>query len=284
MPIVMATSQGDEGVAVDALKRGASDYITKANIQAESIRRILDSAMEKAALRRELARRQDELEKFAAVLVHDLRAPISAIRAFARYIDQGLQAEVPDRETIAQQCRQIIACGRRVDALINALYEYTKADAQVDFEPEDMNAALAEALSNLGQAIEQRRARVRHGPLPTVLANRPQLIELLQNLVGNALKYCEADVPVVGIEAHGDAGDIWRFTVRDNGIGIPEAHRQRVFRPFERLHGNSKYEGTGLGLAICKKIVDRHGGTIWCEGNDGPGSTFVFTLRGARAR
>lgn len=284
MPIVMATSHGDEVVAAEALKRGAADYIPKANVQPESIRRVLDSALEKAALRRELARRQDELEKFAAVLVHDLRAPITAIRAFARYIDQGLKAETPDSETIAAQCRHIVECGRRMDALIGALYEYTKADAQVGFEPVDMDGVLGETLSNLEPTIARRNARVEHGALPTVIGNWPQLAELLQNLIDNSLKYCEAAAPLIEIEARPEPDNVWRFSIRDNGIGIAEKHRQRIFEAFERLHGTGKYEGTGLGLAICKKIIDRHGGAIWCEGNDGPGSTFVFTLRGAPAR
>ncbi|HXD46056.1 MAG TPA: ATP-binding protein [Pseudolabrys sp.] len=281
MPIVMATSHGDEVIAAEALKRGAADYIPKANIRAQSIRRVLDSAMEKATLRRELARRQEELEKFAAVLVHDLRAPITAIRAFARYIDKGLQAETPDRETIAGQCRQIVECGRRMDALITALYEYTKADAEVGFDVVDMRSALAEARSNLEAIIERQHARVEHGPLPTVLGNLPQLSELLQNLIGNGLKYCEMPAPVIEIHAQPEPDNVWRFAVRDNGIGIAEKNRRRIFEPFERLHGTGKYEGSGLGLAICKKIVERHGGAIWCEGNEGPGSTFVFTLRGA---
>lgn len=284
MPIVMATSHGDEVVATEALKRGAADYIPKANIRGASIRRVLDSAVEKAALRREVARRQEELEKFAAVLVHDLRAPITAIRAFARYIDKGLQAETPDRETIAGQCRQIVECGRRMDALINALYEYTKADADVGFELVDMRAVLAEARSNLQDVIERRQARVEHGPLPTVLGNLPQLSELMQNLIGNGLKYCEMPAPLIEIQARPEPDNVWRFAVRDNGIGIAEKHRQRIFEPFERLHGTGKYEGSGLGLAICKKIVERHGGAIWCEGNDGAGSTFVFTLRGPPAQ
>jgi signal transduction histidine kinase len=279
IPVVMMTSQGDEVVAAQAMKAGAMGYIPKKLITAPSIRRIVETVLDKAELYRKIAKQQDELEKFAAVLVHDLKAPITAIQSFARYIETGLRAATPDHETIINHCRQITNAVRRMDALINTLYKYTKADGEVTLQPVDMGQVVADALTDLQNVIEERNARVTHGELPVVAGDAPQLTELLQNLVGNGLKYCEAATPSIEISANPDGKNTWRFAVKDNGIGISEKYQRQIFQPFERLHGTGKYDGAGLGLAICKKIVDRHGGAIWCESNSRHGATFFFTLK-----
>jgi signal transduction histidine kinase len=284
MPIIMATSQGDEMVATEAMKRGASDYIPKANINAESLRRVVENALEKAALRRKLAQQREELENFAAVLVHDLSAPIASIQIFARTIEEDLGAEIVDGHEVIDCCHQLVGVGRRAGALIDTLHEYTRADAQVAFEPVEMQEALDITLSNLNHAIRERGARVTQGELPAVLGNLPQLTQLLQNLISNSIKYCEAGPPTLHVVATRDRGDTWLFAVKDNGIGIAEKDYRRIFEPFKRLHGIGEYEGTGLGLATCKKIVERHGGTIWCESSGGDGTTFFFTLPGADGR
>jgi signal transduction histidine kinase len=119
---------------------------------------------------------------------------------------------------------------------------------------------------------------VTHDDLPLVFGHAPLLTQLLQNLIGNGIKYCEADTPTVQISANPEAKGFWRISVRDNGIGIDKKFHQQIFEPFERLHDRGKYEGTGLGLATCKKIVERHGGRIWCESNQDRGTTFNFSL------
>jgi light-regulated signal transduction histidine kinase (bacteriophytochrome) len=280
MAIVMATGQGGEMVATEAMKRGASDYICKANINADSIRRIIENAVEMAALRRETAEQREDLERFAAVLAHDLKAPVGSIQAFARFIEVDLQEEIVDRNKIAGRCRRIFGAGRRMDALIDTLHDYTRAGALVRFEPVAMRRVVEDTLRNLEHAIRERAACVTHGELPAVVGNAPQLTQLLQNLVGNGTKYCAAVPPAVHIAASPEKGNTWLFSVADNGIGIPEACYKEVFEPFKRLHDRSKFEGTGLGLAICKKIVERHGGEIWCKSNEGEGTTFFFTLPG----
>ena len=141
-----------------------------------------------------------------------------------------------------------------------------------------MDQVMEGTLSNLHQVILLRGARVTHGRLPVVFGNASQLAQLMQNLVGNGIKYCEAAIPTVHVEANPEEDGVWVFTVKDNGIGISENYYQQVFQPFKRLHDKSKYEGTGLGLATCKKIVDHHGGRIWCESPDDQGTTFFFEL------
>jgi signal transduction histidine kinase len=281
MSIIMATGQGDEMVATEAMKRGASDYIPKAHIDGKSVRRIVENALEKAALRRKLAQQREELENFAAVLVHDLSAPIASIQIFAQTIEEELGADTIDTHEVADCCHHLVGVGRRAGALIDTLHEYTQTDAHVTFEPVDMREAMEVTLSNLQHVIEVRGARVTHGDLPVVIGNFPQLTQLLQNLISNAIKYCEAAVPTVHLSASLERDNTWLFTVKDNGIGIAQEYYQRVFEPFKRLHGISEYEGTGLGLATCKKIVERHGGAIHCQSDEGGGTTFCFTLRGA---
>jgi signal transduction histidine kinase len=281
MAIIMATGHGDERVATEAMKRGASDYFVKAHMNAESIGRSIRLGVERAALQRKVAQQQEELENFAAVLAHDLSAPIASIQIFAQAIEEELGAQTMDRREVVDCCRELAGVGQRAGALIDMLYEYTQADAQVTFEPVDMREPMQVALSNLSRVIQARGARVTFGELPVVVGNFPQLTQLLQNLIGNGIKYCKAVSPTLHVAASPDRDGAWLFAVKDNGIGIAEEHYRRVFEPFRRLHGVSEYEGTGLGLAICKKIVERHGGIIRCQSNPAEGTTFFFTLAGA---
>jgi signal transduction histidine kinase len=117
--------------------------------------------------------------------------------------------------------------------------------------------------------------------MPTVTGSTALLVQLLQNLIGNGLKYCKQAVPRIHVSAQQQEVGTWLFSVADNGIGIPEKDQKRIFESFTRLHGVGEYEGTGLGLATCRKIVARHGGSIWCESTEGRGTTIFFTLRDA---
>jgi light-regulated signal transduction histidine kinase (bacteriophytochrome) len=163
--------------------------------------------------------------------------------------------------------------------LIDTLYQYTKADERVPFESTEMDQVMRDTLSNLEHLIRERGARVTYDSLPAVAGNASQLTQLLQNLIGNAVKYCEAKTPSVHIGVGLREENRRSFFVKDNGIGISREYYRQIFEPFKRLHGSGAYEGTGLGLATCKKIVERHDGRIWCESEQGRGSTFFFTLR-----
>jgi signal transduction histidine kinase len=280
MAIIMATGQGNESVATEAMKCGATDYIGKSEITAESIRHRIESTVERADLRRQVAGQQEELEIFASVLVHDLNAPIASMQMFAGAIADDLGARADEESDTAENCVQLIDAGRRAGALIDALYQYTRADRHVAFERVDMRQAMENTLINLKHAIQNRDARVTYGALPVVIGNAPQLAQLLQNLIGNSIKFCEAATPTVHVTASQNPENVWQIAVKDNGIGIPEKNYREIFEPFKRLHGVATYEGSGLGLATCKKIVERHGGAIRCEsGNEG--SSFFFALQGA---
>jgi light-regulated signal transduction histidine kinase (bacteriophytochrome) len=276
--IIMVTGQGDANVATEAMKLGASDYVAKLQVTGASLERIIDNALEKSAMRRKLALQQEDLENFAAVLVHDLKAPITSVRAFAVFLEQGIRAEINHTEKLIGHCQRVASAALRMDALIDSVHEYTKTDGQQTSGPVAMDQVMEDTLSNLQGLLLLRGARVTHGRLPVVFGNAAQLAQLLQNLVGNGLKYCEAAIPTVHVTASLDENGVWVFAVKDNGIGISEDYHQQVFQPFKRLHDKSRYDGTGLGLATCKKIAERHGGRIWCESADDQGSTFFFEL------
>jgi light-regulated signal transduction histidine kinase (bacteriophytochrome) len=144
--------------------------------------------------------------------------------------------------------------------------------------------ALQRALINLRGSIEESGALVTHDPLPRVLADETQLVQLFQNLVGNAIKYRSPGVPRVHITAARDGEERWSFAVADNGLGIDPQYFDRIFGMFQRLHKREEYAGTGIGLAICKKIVERHGGSISVESQPGQGSTFRFSLAGSEMK
>lgn len=170
----------------------------------------------------------------------------------------------------------------RMQRLIQDLLTYSRVGTkEKDLRDTSSEETLQQALVNLRGAIEESGAMVTHDPLPTVLADEMQLIQLFQNLVGNAIKYQNPGVPRVHISAAKNGGGKWIFSVQDNGLGIDSQYFERIFGMFQRLHKREEFSGTGIGLAICKKIVERHGGSISVESQPGEGSTFRFALAGS---
>ncbi len=166
----------------------------------------------------------------------------------------------------------------RMQRLIQDLLTWSRVGTRGhEFKPIESSRALDKALANLQTLVEETGANVMQSRLPQVMADETQLIQLFQNLVGNALKFHGGKQPRVLVEAERQ-GDEWRFTVEDNGIGIEQQYFERIFVIFQRLHGKEEYPGTGIGLAICKKIVERHGGRIGLDSQPGQGTTFWFTL------
>ncbi len=166
----------------------------------------------------------------------------------------------------------------RMQRLINDLLTYSRVGTRgKDLAPTDLSAVLEAARTNLRIAIEESGAQITSGPLPTVRGDRSQLVQLFQNLIGNAIKFRGEETPQIHVGAM-RRDRRWVISVRDNGIGIEPDGIERIFVIFQRLHGRREYPGTGIGLAICKRIVERHGGEIWVESVPGEGSTFYFTL------
>jgi light-regulated signal transduction histidine kinase (bacteriophytochrome) len=167
---------------------------------------------------------------------------------------------------------------KRMQTLINDLLAYSRVGTRGQpFLPTDMNNVLSEAIANLEVAIDESYAVVTHDQLPTVLGDESQLVQLFQNLLGNAIKFRSNDTPKVHVGVEETEED-WVYSVRDNGIGIDTKYAERIFTVFQRLHAREEYPGTGIGLAVAKKIVERHGGRIWVDSAPAKGSTFYFTL------
>jgi signal transduction histidine kinase len=275
MPVVIVTGQGDEVVAAKAMMAGAADYIPKTRITRTAMKRVVENAIEKAAMQRKIAEQQDSLANFNRVLAHDLKAPLSAITGFAALLRQALPSG--DVQNCTKLCGRIENASRRMSALIDTLRNYSRSGSQVTFEEVAMAQVLEDALANLSQVIEERHAEVASGDLPVVTGNAPLLTNVLQNLIANSIKFCKAERPQVHVSASLE-GNRWRFAAKDNGVGIPQEFWKPIFEPFTRLDTRGEFEGTGLGLATCKKIIERHQGTIWCESAPGEGTTMHFTL------
>jgi signal transduction histidine kinase len=280
MAIIMVTGQGDELIASEAIKLGAADYIPKSQLTPVYLQHVLSSALHKMALERKVAEQKQELEHFAHVLAHDLKTPIHHIHYLASFIERDMREGRTDK--LREDCQKIVTVAKRMEELINTLQQYTRTEADVEFDTVSLKVVLENCLTNLSPFITATGGRVDCSQLPEVIGNASLLVQLLQNLVSNGLKYCNAGYPEIRILADLREG-MWHIGVADNGIGIAEEFREGIFEPFKRLHSADQYEGTGLGLATCRKIVRRHGGDIWCDAGDNGGTVFWFTLPAAGA-
>jgi chemotaxis family two-component system sensor kinase Cph1 len=223
-----------------------------------------------------LSRINAELEKFAYIASHDLQEPLRTVINFSDLLERRYQdkLDADGREFLGFIVSGVIRMRRLVDDLL----EFSRTGHErVVRQPVDCEAVLMRVLANLGQSLAECDAAVTHDVLPSVLADAGQLEQLLQNLVGNAIKFRSDKRPEVHIGVEAQAAD-WLFSVRDNGIGLDPRFANRIFEMFQRLHSVGKYLGSGVGLAICKKIVERHAGRIWVESTEGQGATFYFTL------
>ncbi|WP_051935451.1 GAF domain-containing protein [Deinococcus sp. YIM 77859] len=247
---------------------------------AELERRVEERTAQLAAQAAELQRSNAELEQFAYVASHDLQAPIRAVTSFAGLIARRYEAQLDARGQT--YLRQIVESGEHMKRLVDDLLAFSRVHTeQRERQPVDSGAVLRAVLARLRPDLDLLEAQLQIGALPTVLADASQLDQLFQNLLSNALKYRRPQVrPEVRVSAERE-GEVWRFAVMDNGIGIEAQYFERIFVIFQRLHGQGEYEGTGIGLAVCQKIVERHGGRLWVESTPGAGSTFFFTLPAA---
>ncbi|WP_423600635.1 sensor histidine kinase [Roseateles sp. MS654] len=245
---------------------------------------IIDITERKTARERyedELRRSNAELEQFAYVASHDLQEPLRMVANYTELLAQRYAGQLDER---ADKYIHYASDGaRRMQRLVADLLAYSRVGSQGKaLVPVDAGEVLDAVTHGLQRLLRESGGSVEAGPLPRVMADEGQLHQLLQNLVSNAIKFRSAAPPQVRIEARRD-GLRWRFSVSDNGIGIDMQYAQRVFQMFQRLHEQGRYEGSGIGLAIAKRIVERHGGTIWIDSAPGRGSTVSFTLAAAPA-
>jgi PAS domain S-box-containing protein len=225
----------------------------------------------------ELARSNLELRQFAYIASHDLQEPLRAISGFTELLAKRYQGQLDER---ADKYISFITEGSlRMQHMIQDLLLYSRVETQAhEFVKMDSNESLEQAVTNLRVLIQENKPVITNDPLPEIIADSEQITLLFQNLIGNAIKYHKPNVvPAIHISAQKDEKN-WQFSVADNGIGIDEKYADRLFKIFQRLHTRDEYSGTGIGLAVCKRIVERHGGTIWLKSKPDEGATFYFTI------
>src|SRR6202167_2717185 len=267
--LMLSPLESAEGILVTAAIR---DITTRKKAEAHLLNKM-----------EELNRSNIELGQFAYIASHDLQEPLRMVASYtqllARRYKGRLDSDADEFITFA------VDGANRMQRLIQDLLAYsrvgTKGKELLETSSEE---ALQRAILNLRGAIADSGAMVTHDPLPPVLADETQLVQLFQNLIGNAIKYQNPGVPRIHISAIKNGGGKWTFSVRDNGLGIDPQYFERIFVMFQRLHKREEFAGTGIGLAICKKIVERHGGTISVESQPGQGSNFLFALDGSEMK
>lgn len=227
-----------------------------------------------------LAQSNAELQQFAYVASHDLQEPLRMVASYTQLLRKRYQGKL---DADADEFIEYAVDGAdRMQRLIRDLLEYSRVGSEnTSFEITECERIWQHVMSNLSASIRDHHATVTHDPLPTIYANPTLLTQVFQNLIGNALKFHGSSPASIHVGAT-SLSDGWEFFIRDNGIGIPPDQRDRIFAVFQRLHGRSDYPGTGIGLAICKRIVEKHNGTIWVDSEPGKGSTFYFTVKTSR--
>ena len=247
------------------------DLARSFNAMAESLERTRGELAQRAE---ELERSNRELEDYASVTSHDLQGPLVTVGMYAEMLAQRLHGE-PEARQLAENIREGAAGMRR---LVRELLLYARLERRAaEQEPVALSDTVQEALDNLAGPIRGAGAEIDVGELPVVMGDPARLVQLVQNLLTNAIKFTDDDSPRVEVRARREDG-MAVVSVRDNGIGLDPAKTEVIFRPFHRLHSGDRYAGTGIGLAVCHKIVDQHGGRIWADSRPGTGATFSFTL------
>ena len=259
---------------VDGLNCGADSYLTEPiepAVLVATIRALLRARQAEEALRRS----NEELQQFAYMVSHELNEPLRMVASYTQLLANRyagrLDQQADDYIDIT------VSAAKRMQSFVQDVLNFSAAGAPDRvIEPVSAEAVLAAALFELQLIVRESGAIVTHDPLPTVPGNEASLVRLFTNLIGNSIKYHRDQTPRIHISA-GERNGSWQFAFRDNGIGIDPQYWDLIFAVFKRLHG-SDYPGSGVGLALCKRVVEKHGGTIWVESTPGQGSTFYFTL------
>lgn len=281
IPVIMVSGALGELKAVECIKQGAADYVLKDNLPRlpESVRRAIREKKlrdENRQAQEELARSNRDLEQFAYVASHDLQEPLRMVATYTQLLAERYRGQLD--ENADKYIHYAVDGALRMQTLVQDLLAFSRVGrGGIELKLVDLKLVLETVQQNLRAAIEQSGTRVFYEQLPTIVADRTLLIQLFQNLLGNAIKFRGAPAPLIRVTAEKRAKE-WIFSVCDNGIGIAPEHAEIIFVIFKRLHTHAEYPGSGIGLAICKKIVEQHGGRIWVESQPGHGCTFKFTL------
>jgi PAS domain S-box-containing protein len=261
-------------ISLSPLETSEGRFIVS-TIRDASERRDTEAMMRKHA--DALGRSNDQLQQFAYVASHDLQEPLRMVSSYLQLLERRYKGQLDD--DASEFIGFAVDGAKRMQALISDLLAYSRIGTREEVHSRvDLNETVQRVLKDLEVAIRETGAVVQVDRLPTITAEATQIRQLLQNLVGNALKFHKpGQPPAIEVTSRREA-DAWIFAVRDHGIGLDPQYRDRIFQIFQRLHTRQEYPGTGIGLAICKRIVERHGGTITVDSSPGDGATFTFTV------
>jgi len=274
LEIELQTPDGRRKTVLETMYLTESGQVIEGSVVDITRRKEAEEKLER--LLEELQRSNEELEQFAYVASHDLQEPLRMVSSYTQLLEKRYRDALDDdaRDFI----HYAVDGANRMQRLINDLLSYSRVQTRGHaFEETDLNSVLGIARSNLSGAVAESGAVVTNHELPTVLADEAQMVSVLQNLIGNGIKFRSEEAPRILVTCE-DSETEWVISVRDNGIGIEAEFADRVFVIFQRLHGRSEYPGTGIGLALVKRIIERHGGRVWVESKLGEGSVFRFTL------
>ena len=280
IPVVLVSGALGELKAVECIKQGAADYVLKDNLARlpECVRRAIDEKELRDENRRtheELTRSNRDLEQFAYVASHDLQEPLRMVATYTQLLAERYEGRLD--ENADKYIHYAVDGVLRMQTLVKDLLAFSRVGRRQEAPQDiDSNLVVQSVIANLQAAIQESGAHVSYHDLPLLLADHSELLQLFQNLIGNAIKFRRTEGPEVRITATKKKKE-WLFSVEDNGIGIAPQHVDDVFVIFKRLHTREEYPGSGIGLAICKKIVERNQGHIWVESQPGHGSAFRFT-------
>jgi signal transduction histidine kinase len=286
IPVIFISGSSTEEVVIKAMKAGAYDFLIKdpemgyPSLLPSTIEKVMKRKRGEERLSRylaELERSNEELTNFAFVASHDLNEPLRKIIGFGYRLMEKAEDLNPDAKSYVEKMQ---SSAQRMQDMLEDLLKFSVVSIQGNpFQPIDLNKVVLEVLDDLEASINETKGVVRMEGLPIVEADPTQMRQLFQNLISNALKFHKKDqAPEIELVAKPVRKDSWDIHVMDNGIGLGEEHKEKIFHPFVRLHGRSAFEGSGIGLAICKKIVTRHNGEIEVSCSNEKGSTFKVTL------
>jgi len=281
VPVILVSGALGELTAVECIKQGAADYVLKDQLARlpGSVRRAVrekELRQENRQGQEDLARSNQDLEQFAYVASHDLQEPLRMVATYTELLGERYRGKL-DADA-DKYIHYAVDGALRMQKLVQDLLTFSRVGRQyLSLRSTDCNAVLQTALTNLEAAIRESGAVVEPAQLPVVMAGESELVQVFQNLIGNAVKFHGSESPLIRVTAEAQAKE-WVFSVADNGIGIAAEHAEDVFVIFRRLHTRAEYPGNGIGLSICKKIIEQHGGRIWFESEAAHGTTFRFTV------
>ncbi len=277
-PIVVLTAMSDLNLGEEALKIGAMDFLSKEEITPRSLLRSIRYAMERWSQKRKIEDSMADLQYFGSMAAHDLVSPLDAIQGFAQLIELELSKGAVTEDAL--ECLDLLKkSAQHSIRLVKDLHKLSRLGRKsIDRRPLSPSSLVADVCASLREMIKETQGSVEAHDMPTILGDAGLVSHVLQNLIGNGLKYSRDGVPPVITVKSLTKDGFTVICVEDNGIGIDEKDSKRIFLPFERLATTKARRGSGLGLSICKKIIDAHDGEIWIESTKGEGTRFYFHL------